>query len=121
MQYFDNDIDPATGKPYGNYIPYVIETSIGLDRMFLLMMSHAYAEEDLSTAEKQDSRVVLKFPAKLAPMKLAILPLMKKDGLPEIAEEIMDDCKSISVVFTKKKIRSVNVTGEWMRSARRFA
>ena len=44
MQYFDNDIDPATGKPYGNYIPYVIETSIGLDRMFLLVMSHAYEE-----------------------------------------------------------------------------
>ena len=44
MQYFDNDIDPATGKPYGNYIPYVIETSIGLDRMFLAVMSHAYEE-----------------------------------------------------------------------------
>src|ERR1044071_3782557 len=71
MQYFDNDIDEKTGKPYGNYIPYVIETSIGLDRMFLLVMSEAYTEEDLSTAEKQDSRVVLKFPPKLAPMKLA--------------------------------------------------
>lgn len=62
MQYFDNDVDPATGKPYGNYIPYVIETSIGLDRMFLLLMCEAYTEEDLSTPEKQDSRVVLKFP-----------------------------------------------------------
>lgn len=93
MQYFDNDIDEKTGKPFGNYIPYVIETSIGLDRMFLLVMSHAYTEEDLSTAEKQDSRVVLKFPPKLAPLKLAVLPLVKKDGLPEIARKIMDDCK----------------------------
>jgi glycyl-tRNA synthetase len=103
MQYFDNDIDPATGKPYGNYIPYVIETSIGLDRMFLLVMSHAYTEEDLSTAEKQDSRVVLKFPAKLAPMKLAILPLVKKDGLPEIARKIMDDCKLHFRCFYEEK------------------
>src|SRR5574343_540167 len=48
QQYFDNDIDEATGKPYGNYIPYVIETSIGLDRMFLLILSHAYAEETIT-------------------------------------------------------------------------
>src|SRR5258705_1547121 len=103
MQYFDNDIDPATGKPYGNYIPYVIETSIGLDRMFLLVMSEAYTEEDLSTAEKQDSRVVLKFPLKLAPMKLAVLPLVKKDGLPEIARKIMDDCKLHFRCFYEEK------------------
>ena len=103
MQYFDNDIDPATGKPYGNYIPYVIETSIGLDRMFLLLMSHAYEEQDLSTAEKQDSRIVLKFPPKLAPVKLAILPLVKKDGLPEIARQIMDDCKSHFRCFYEEK------------------
>ncbi|HET6766959.1 MAG TPA: glycine--tRNA ligase, partial [Chitinophagaceae bacterium] len=75
QQYFDNDVDPATGKPYGNYIPYVVETSIGLDRMFLAVLSHCYEEQDLSTAEKQDSRTMLKFPARLAPMKLAVLPL----------------------------------------------
>lgn len=103
MQYFDNDIDPATGKPFGNYIPYVIETSIGLDRMFLLVISAAYEEQDLSTAEKQDSRVVLKFPAKLAPMKLAVLPLVKKDGLPEIARKIMDDCKTSFRCFYEEK------------------
>ena len=103
MQYFDNDIDPATGKPYGNYIPYVIETSIGLDRMFLLVMSEAYTEEDLSTAEKQDSRVVLKFPPSLAPVKLAVLPLVKKDGLPEIARKIMDDCKASFRCFYEEK------------------
>jgi glycyl-tRNA synthetase len=103
MQYFDNDIDPATGKPYGNYIPYVIETSIGLDRMFLAVLSHSYEEQDLSTPEKQDSRVVLKLPAKLAPMKLAVLPLVKKDGLPEIARKIMDDCKASFRCFYEEK------------------
>jgi glycyl-tRNA synthetase len=103
QQYFDNDIDPATGKPYGNYIPYVIETSIGLDRMFLAVLSHSYEEQDLSTPEKQDSRVVLKFPAKLAPMKLAVLPLMKKDGLPEIGRKIMDDCKASFRCFYEEK------------------
>lgn len=103
MQYFDNDADPTTGKPYGNYIPYVIETSIGLDRMFLLVMSEAYSEEDLTTAEKQDSRVVLKFPPILAPVKLAVLPLVKKDGLPEIARRIMDDCKSTFRCFYEEK------------------
>src|SRR6478736_6539043 len=103
QQYFDNEIDPATGKPYGNYIPYVIETSIGLDRMFLAVLSHSYEEQDLSTPEKQDSRVLLKFPSKLAPMKLAVLPLMKKDGLPEIARKIMDDCKSSFRCFYEEK------------------
>lgn len=103
MQYFDNDVDPATGKPYGNYIPYVIETSIGLDRMFLAVISQAYEEQDLGTAEKQDSRVVLKLPAKLAPIKLAILPLMKKDGLPEIAQQIMNDCRSSFRCFYEEK------------------
>lgn len=103
MQYFDNDIDESTGKPYGNYIPYVIETSIGLDRMFLLIISNAYLEEDLSTAEKQDSRVVLQLPPKLAPIKLAVLPLVKKDGLPEIARDIMDNCKSHFRCFYEEK------------------
>ncbi|HEX5653176.1 MAG TPA: glycine--tRNA ligase, partial [Chitinophagaceae bacterium] len=103
QQYFDNDIDPATGKPYGNYIPYVIETSIGLDRMFLLVISHAYEEQDLGTPEKPDSRALLKLPAKLAPIKLAILPLLKKDGLPEIARRIMDDCKAQFRCFYEEK------------------
>ncbi|TMI95693.1 MAG: glycine--tRNA ligase [Bacteroidetes bacterium] len=103
QQYFDNEIDPAIGKPYGNYIPYVIETSIGLDRMFLAVLSHCYEEQDLSTPEKQDSRVVLRFPSKLAPMKLAVLPLMKKDGLPEIARKIMDDCKTSFRCFYEEK------------------
>jgi len=102
MQYFDNDLD-ANGKPFGNYIPYVIETSIGLDRMFLLIISNSYTEEDLSTADKQDSRVVLKLPPMLAPIKLAILPLTKKDGLPEIAQQIMNDCKNSFRCFYEEK------------------
>jgi glycyl-tRNA synthetase len=92
MQYFDPELD-ANGKPYGNYIPYVIETSIGLDRMFLLTMINAFEEEDLSTEEKQDSRTVLKLHPCLAPVKAAIFPLIKKDGLPEKAREIMDKLK----------------------------
>jgi glycyl-tRNA synthetase len=102
MQYFDNDLD-ENGKPYGNYIPYVIETSIGLDRTVLMILSEAYTEEDLSTAEKQDSRVVLKLPPMLAPIKLAIFPLTKKDGLPEIAKEIMNDCKNNFRCFYEEK------------------
>jgi glycyl-tRNA synthetase len=101
--YFDNDIDETTGKPYGNYVPYVIETSIGLDRTILLILSEAYTEEDLSTPEKQDSRVVLKFPNKLAPIKLAILPLMKKDGLSEIAKELMNECRESFFCFYEEK------------------
>lgn len=92
MQYFDPELGPD-GKPYGNYIPYVIETSIGLDRMFLLTMINAYEEEDLSTDEKQDSRTVLRLHPCLAPVKAAIFPLIKKDGLPEKAREIMDKLK----------------------------
>jgi len=103
QQYFDNDIDEETGKPTGNYIPYVIETSIGLDRMFLAIVCNAYTEEDLSTEEKKDDRVVLKFPPALAPIKLAVLPLVKKDGLAEIAREIVDQCKPIFRCFYEEK------------------
>ncbi|MBL7727534.1 MAG: glycine--tRNA ligase, partial [Dinghuibacter sp.] len=103
MQYFDNDTDPATGKPYGNYIPYVIETSIGLDRTVMMVLSEAFWEQDLSTPEKPDSRVVLKFPPKLAPVKLAVFPLTKKDGLPEIAQHIMHTCKKHFRCFYEEK------------------
>jgi glycyl-tRNA synthetase len=96
LQYFDSEINQ-------NYIPYVIETSIGLDRTVLMVLSEAYLEEDLSTAEKQDSRVLLKFPAKLAPIKLAVLPLTKKDGLPELARTVMDDCKPHFRCFYEEK------------------
>ncbi len=104
QQYFDNDINPATGKPYGNYIPYVIETSIGLDRMFLLILSNAYEEEKITKEDgSTDSRVVLHIPAKIAPVKLAILPLLKKDGLPEIAQELLASCKPYFKCFYEEK------------------
>jgi glycyl-tRNA synthetase len=104
MQYFDNDVDPATGKPFGNYIPYVVETSIGLDRMFLLILSESYEEETLTKEDgSTDKRVVLHIPAKISPVKLAILPLVKKDGLPEIAREIMNDCKPHFRCFYEEK------------------
>ncbi len=84
--------DPETNQ---SYIPYVIETSIGLDRMFLATLSRSYKEEKLSGDGSEDGneRVVLSIPPPLAPNKVAILPLIKKDGLPEKAEAIMNDLK----------------------------
>ena len=79
--------DPETHE---SYTPYVIETSIGVDRMFLSIMSASYCEEQLENGE---TRVVLKLPAALAPVKLAVMPLVKKDGLPEKAREIINDLK----------------------------
>jgi glycyl-tRNA synthetase len=69
----------------------------------MMVLSEAYEEQDLSTAEKQDSRVVLKFPPKFAPIKLAVLPLVKKDGLPDIARSIMDACKPHFRCFYEEK------------------
>ena len=83
IKYFDPEINES-------YVPYVIETSIGVDRMFLSIMSAAYQEEKLENGE---TRVVLKLPAALAPVKLAVMPLVKKDGLPEKAREIINDLK----------------------------
>ena len=79
ITYFDPEINES-------YVPYIIETSIGLDRMFLAILSHSFREEELENGE---SRVILKIPAILAPLKAAILPLTKKDNLPEKAREIM--------------------------------
>ncbi|MBK8710928.1 MAG: glycine--tRNA ligase [Niastella sp.] len=103
IQYFDNDLNEA-GKPYGNYTPFVIETSIGLDRLFLTIISQAYTEETWNKEDgTPDSRVVMRIPPKLAPTKLAILPLLKKDGLPEIARELMNDCKNDFMCFYEEK------------------
>ena len=103
LQYFDNDLK-EDGKPYGNYIPYVVETSVGLDRLVLAILSNAYEEQKWNKEDgSEDSRVVLKIPAKLAPTKLAILPLVKKDGLPEIAKQLMNECKSSFMCFYEEK------------------
>lgn len=83
IQYFD----PETNE---SYVPYVVETSIGLDRTVLAIYSRSYCEEKLENGEE---RVVLKLPAFLSPVKLAVLPLIRKDGLPEFARKIMDDIK----------------------------
>ncbi|MBQ8224073.1 MAG: glycine--tRNA ligase [Bacteroides sp.] len=83
IKYFDPESNES-------YVPYVIETSIGVDRMFLSIMSASYQEEKLENGE---TRVVLKLPAALAPVKLAVMPLVKKDGLPEKAREIINDLK----------------------------
>jgi len=83
LQYFD----PELGE---NYVPYVVETSIGLDRMFLAVLSTSLQEE---TLEDGSSRTVLNLPAFLAPYKVAVLPLLKKDGLPEKAREIVNVLK----------------------------
>jgi glycyl-tRNA synthetase len=103
IQYFDNDLNEE-GKAYGNYTPFVVETSVGLDRLFLTVMSLAYAEEKWTKEDgTEDSRVVLRIPTALAPTKLAILPLLKKDGLPEIAKELLDQCKPHFHCFYEEK------------------
>ena len=81
LQYFD----PELGE---SYVPYVVETSVGLDRIFLSVLTNAYEEEKL---EDGSERVVLNIPAFLAPYKVAVLPLVKKDGMPEKAREILAD------------------------------
>jgi len=83
LQYFDPEENQS-------YVPYVLETSIGLDRMFLAVFSNALIEEEL---DNNTTRTVLRLPAVLAPFKAAVLPLIKRDGLPEIARQIVDDLK----------------------------
>jgi glycyl-tRNA synthetase len=102
IQYFDAELD-ENGKAIGNYTPYVVETSIGLDRLFLATLTAAYKEEELGEGDKKDTRVVLRLPAILAPYKVAILPLMKKDGLPEVAREIMQSLKLDYNCFYEEK------------------
>ena len=93
LQYFDHEENKS-------YVPYVVETSIGLDRMFLAVFSNSLQEEAL---ENGTTRTVLKLPSVLAPFKAAIFPLVKKDGLPEVARKIMDDLKWDFNVFYDEK------------------
>jgi glycyl-tRNA synthetase len=78
LQYFDPELNQS-------YVPYVVETSVGLDRLFLAVLSSGLKEEQL----ENDTRTVLNLPPALAPYKAAVFPLIKKDGLPELADEIM--------------------------------
>ena len=93
LQFFDPEEEKS-------YVPYVVETSIGLDRMFLAIMTGAYTEEKL---EDGSERTVLKIPAALAPVKATVLPLLNKDGLPEKAREIINELKySVNVQYDAK-------------------
>ena len=86
LTYFDTEINK-------HYVPYVVETSIGLDRMFLSVLSNSYEEETITKEDgSTDQRVVLHIAPKIAPVKLAIFPLTKKDGLPELAHELYQQC-----------------------------
>ena len=93
LQFFDPELNES-------YVPYVVETSIGLDRMFLAVLSHSLQEE---TLEDGSERTVLKLPFILAPVKAAVLPLLKKDGLPEIAHKIIEDLQwDYNVIYDEK-------------------
>ena len=93
MQYFDPEDNQS-------FTPYVLETSIGLDRMFLAVLSNTLQEE---TLEGGDTRTVLRLPFVLAPTKVAVLPLLKKDGLPEVAEQIVNELKyDFNVAYDEK-------------------
>jgi glycyl-tRNA synthetase len=93
LQYFDNETN-------SNYTPYVVETSVGLDRMFLAVFSKSLQEE---TLEDGSNRTVLRLPSVLAPTKAAVLPLVKKDGLPEVAQSIINELKwDFNVAYDEK-------------------
>jgi glycyl-tRNA synthetase len=97
LQYFDTEINQ-------NYVPYVIETSIGLDRTVLYVLCESYMEEEIPKEDgTKDSRVVLKIPPRIAPIKLAVLPLTKKDGLPDIARDLMKECREDFYCFYEEK------------------
>ena len=83
LQYFDPELKES-------FVPYVVETSIGLDRLFLAIVSNSLKEEQLADGSE---RLVMKLPPALAPVKAAILPLMKKDGMPEVGERIVNELK----------------------------
>ncbi len=93
IQYFDPELDK-------NYTPYVLETSIGLDRMFLAIISNSFKVE---TLEDGSTRNVMSIPKQIAPNKLAVLPLLKKDGLPEYARKVMNEFSNeINLVYDEK-------------------
>lgn len=93
LQYFDSELNQS-------YVPYVVETSVGLDRLFLSVLSAGFKEEKL---EGGDTRTVLSIPPALAPIKAAILPLVKKDGLPELAENLMKELMLSHIVTYDEK------------------
>ncbi len=96
IQYFDNELKKS-------YIPFVIETSVGLDRLFLMVFNEAYQEQKIKMDDKTKKRLFLSFNPALAPIKAAIFPLTKKDGLPEKAMNIYNDLKlSFKVIYEEQ-------------------
>ncbi len=96
QQYFDTELNK-------NYVPYVVETSVGADRVFLATLCNAYTEEVTGEGEDKKERVFLKFHPALAPVKVAILPITKKDGLPELARQIFEDLRyDMNVVYEER-------------------
>jgi glycyl-tRNA synthetase len=96
LQFFDNELNK-------NYVPYVVETSVGADRAFLAVLCNAYTEESTGEGETLKERIYLKLHPALAPVKAAIFPLTKKDGLPEKAMKIFDDLKfDLNVTYEEK-------------------
>ena len=97
IQYFDAETNES-------YIPYVVETSIGLDRAVLTLLAGSYAEESVpSESGKEEIRKVLHLPPQMAPIKVAILPLVRKDGMPEYATKILDDLKWYMPCYYEEK------------------
>lgn len=98
LQYYDPELGDS-------YVPYVVETSVGLDRMVLAVLSAAYAEESVPRADSEEAsvRVVLKIPALLAPVKVAVLPLVARDGLPEAARKVFDRLKLLCRCYYEEK------------------
>ena len=88
MSYFDD-------QTHEHYIPYIIETSAGVDRTLLTCLIDAYEEQQL----EKDTRVVLHLSPKIAPIKAAVFPLVKKDGMPEVAHKIVDSIRQYYRVF----------------------
>jgi len=96
LRYFDEEIKQ-------NYVPYVVETSIGADRLFLMTLCNSYTEEVVGEGKKQKTRIYLKLHPAIAPVKAAILPLVRKDGLPEVAQKIYEDLKfDFKVIYEEK-------------------
>ena len=93
QQFFDNDLD-ANGKPYGNYIPYVVETSVGADRLFLAVLCNAFTQETITEGDQTKERTYLNLHPALAPIKVGVFPIVKKDGLAELGQKIYHDLKS---------------------------
>ena len=93
QQYFDNDLD-ANGKAFGNYVPFVVETSVGADRLFLAVLCNAYTSETVQEGEQSKERTYLNLHPALAPVKISVCPIVKKDGLAELGQKIYRELKT---------------------------